>query len=568
MCNRKKLSLVCCFIGMYVFLAISCTLAQHKYPEIERYRARLQTESRDSNYHKALTLHQKSSPLVAQASSALQKRLHAIVAMPKNSVAELALVIEKLELLLQDAVKKQDWEVELQTLTELFTNSFWQQPKNYRKAFIVAVQLKQRLAETYHMQFDVSGEAYVKLAEAYYIFKDYAMSIQLLAYVMDKSSQSFKDCSQLEALRISGICYANMPGGMLKSDSCFTAMLDYTEMRINRPVYDALALSNLACNAMLQGDFDKALALNQEVLPRLKQENDYGHIAGMYACQGRCYLGKADYTMLRSIIDSLQLYAHKDYYNPNKRFKQVYALSGKYYSAMGEAVTAQRYHDSLVNIYKMEEQEYASQFISDARREVRDMEISRSKQQILRQRNIIVGVLIVLFILSIVIMLIVWLYRKRNAAYKVLARKAEEWARESTSSQGLAVAETSSNSFKKKVTEEDRQIMTCVAQKMRVEQVYRESDLTMDSLAERLGVSRHSLSGAINRSTGANFYQYINSFRIKEAVTLISENDHKELYVDELYGRVGFNNRTTFYRVFKQLTGLSPTEFQKNQDRT
>ena len=63
--------------------------------------------------------------------------------------------------------------------------------------------------------------------------------------------------------------------------------------------------------------------------------------------------------------------------------------------------------------------------------------------------------------------------------------------------------------------------------------------------------------------TGGNFNQYINSYRVKEAVRIISTTEHTKLYIDELYERVGFGNRVSFYRAFKQFTGLSPLEYWK-----
>lgn len=97
--------------------------------------------------------------------------------------------------------------------------------------------------------------------------------------------------------------------------------------------------------------------------------------------------------------------------------------------------------------------------------------------------------------------------------------------------------------------------------------VYREAGLTAESLAEHLGIHRNQLSRAINKITGENFNHYINSLRIKDAVRLISVATHKDLYINELYERVGFTNRSTFYRIFKQFTGLSPIEFLKNNNK-
>lgn len=556
MYSIKNLPLKTIFLIAYIILFTTPqSFAQSSYKEIEVYRSLLYKEVRDSSYHKALIKHGTAPVSVAE----------------KEVTTELA------------------------AFSEAFNIAFWGEPKNYSRAFVLAVQLENKLHGIDDKQFAGRRDAYVKLGEAYYIFKDYATSVKLLENVIHTAPLSFWDLTHLEALRISGICYANMPGTMSKSDSCFMAMMLCDDMVLNRPVYDALALSNLGCNAMMQGDYDKALALDLEVLPRLKQEKDYGHIAGMYSCQGFSYLGKGDYRSLRTVIDSISHYAHKDYYNRNKRLKQAYTLNGKYYSGVGDAGAAQLYNDSLVSIYKAEESVYTSQFISDARREVGDQEIRLREEQVERQQNFIIFVLIVLGVIVIGMVVIVRLYRKRNAAYKALARKAEEWAHESINPtvEPLAYVDPStelfdnaelsenedpsenieplkdaenSNALKEQPTEEDKQIMSIVEQKMVAQYIYREKNLTMDELADQLGVRRHLLSRAVNRVTGVNFYQYINGYRVKEAVRIISQKGHEELHISDVYECVGFTNRTTFYRVFKQFTGLSPLEFQKNHE--
>src|SRR5690606_15941822 len=76
---------------------------------------------------------------------------------------------------------------------------------------------------------------------------------------------------------------------------------------------------------------------------------------------------------------------------------------------------------------------------------------------------------------------------------------------------------------------------------METEKLYKEEDINLESLAKKVGVSRHLLSGAIN-STGMNFFEYVNYWRIEEAKKLLSGTSKKELNVIEVAYEVGFNN--------------------------
>ena len=75
---------------------------------------------------------------------------------------------------------------------------------------------------------------------------------------------------------------------------------------------------------------------------------------------------------------------------------------------------------------------------------------------------------------------------------------------------------------------------------------------------------RHYISQAVNLCKGEGFTAFINEYRIKEAVCLLSEAAKTKLPIEEIAVMTGFNDRTTFYRAFKKSTGVSPSIFRKN----
>ncbi len=88
---------------------------------------------------------------------------------------------------------------------------------------------------------------------------------------------------------------------------------------------------------------------------------------------------------------------------------------------------------------------------------------------------------------------------------------------------------------------------------------FKNNEIKLTDLATELSLSPHQLSQIINQNANQNFSEFINSYRIKEALKLISQIDRIKQLADE----VGFNNRTTFNKVFKKSTGLTPTEYKK-----
>jgi AraC-like DNA-binding protein len=93
------------------------------------------------------------------------------------------------------------------------------------------------------------------------------------------------------------------------------------------------------------------------------------------------------------------------------------------------------------------------------------------------------------------------------------------------------------------------------------QKLYLQSDLSLDKLAQACGHSKHYVSQAINENLGMNFFEYINSLRINEAKELL-EKPKEEITIIEVAYQVGYNNKVSFNKAFKNFTGLTPTEFR------
>jgi len=110
--------------------------------------------------------------------------------------------------------------------------------------------------------------------------------------------------------------------------------------------------------------------------------------------------------------------------------------------------------------------------------------------------------------------------------------------------------------------EVDLLIMKDIEKLMVEEKLYRVHSLTVNCLALKLGAKRHYVSQAINHCFKRGFNTYINEYRVKEATRLLSKQGTDTLTIDDIALAIGFNNRLSFYRVFKKMTGLTPAEFR------
>lgn len=105
-------------------------------------------------------------------------------------------------------------------------------------------------------------------------------------------------------------------------------------------------------------------------------------------------------------------------------------------------------------------------------------------------------------------------------------------------------------------------------------ELFLDPDLTLEQLAEITGISARKVSSAINRTGKQNFFDYINNFRVKKAVDILTlsfaQNASKssaKLSMLDVMADAGFNSKSTFYRAFKKMTNMTPTEYQDHAAR-
>ncbi|MEL7268611.1 MAG: AraC family transcriptional regulator [Bacteroidota bacterium] len=88
---------------------------------------------------------------------------------------------------------------------------------------------------------------------------------------------------------------------------------------------------------------------------------------------------------------------------------------------------------------------------------------------------------------------------------------------------------------------------------------YLEDTLTLQKLAEQIGIPEKQLSFLINRVIGKHFFDYVNGYRIEEAKTLLKD---KERNIQQVMYDVGFNSKSSFNTAFKKDTSLTPSAYR------
>jgi YesN/AraC family two-component response regulator len=243
----------------------------------------------------------------------------------------------------------------------------------------------------------------------------------------------------------------------------------------------------------------------------------------------------------------------------------LYEAKSRYYLATGNNALSLIYMDSMLIAKKQRDEQFNTIILlrmeqKETAKKQQELiqEIAIRRQTQLRLLILAVGFIIIFSLLGIVFVL----YRHKRAAYRALVRKTLDWAQ--TTNEYIQIPPGSKEkNTEHEVSHYDRQLFEQMHTLVQGEHLYRQPSISIEEIAHRMSVNKTYLSRAINNCTGNNFKAYINEYRIKETVKMMTDNNKK--FSLEGYGyEAGFINRKTFYTAFKKLTGLSPSDFRNN----
>jgi AraC-like DNA-binding protein len=163
---------------------------------------------------------------------------------------------------------------------------------------------------------------------------------------------------------------------------------------------------------------------------------------------------------------------------------------------------------------------------------------------------ILFTILIIIFIIILVIGIIFYLklrdsYKKIFQLNNMLPDKAL---------QDVIIGDEDSNEQKLYL------LFTEIQQLMEEEKFYLKPGITISDVSTALGTNDKYISLSVNKYARMNFNHYINTLRVQEAKKLLLEPSRNNS-IQDIAMVCGFGNASSFIRVFKQITGLTPAYY-------
>ncbi len=98
---------------------------------------------------------------------------------------------------------------------------------------------------------------------------------------------------------------------------------------------------------------------------------------------------------------------------------------------------------------------------------------------------------------------------------------------------------------------------------MRESKPYLDRELSIYDLSKQLNIPKHFLSEVINEHMGKNFYTLVNEYRLEEVKRRLLDPAFKHFTLLAIAYDSGFNAKSSFNTLFKEKTGMTPSEYQK-----
>ncbi|MCS4225759.1 AraC family transcriptional regulator [Sphingobacterium sp. BIGb0165] len=88
--------------------------------------------------------------------------------------------------------------------------------------------------------------------------------------------------------------------------------------------------------------------------------------------------------------------------------------------------------------------------------------------------------------------------------------------------------------------------------------------LTIQDVSNEIEIPVRDLSLLINHQIGQHFYDFVNTYRIENAIEILKDQTKNRVTILEILYQVGFNSKSSFNTAFKKHTGITPTSYRKN----
>ena len=346
----------------------------------------------------------------------------------------------------------------------------------------------------------------------------------------------------------------------------------------------SLALSNRGNALFADKEYQKALEDMFESLRLIESlDNKYslavsmGSISGVYLelkkyDTARFYLNQVLSIAKKIKANELIKNAYKGLYMINKEtgnYETALKYQSLYYQLYDSIYSKETNNkiDALHNKYIFEKKEQEIKLLV-TEQQLNDIQLRNSRIWLL---VLIGGIVILLIFIGLIYF---QMTRKRRANIELVLKNRELVKSEKYIREHLKIEQQRKYLSPKKnqadkyatstLTEEQKEdLKLLIINTMENEKLYLDSNFSIVVFSKHLNVSRTYISQVINEKFNMNFNNFINEYRIKEALHVLTDEANNYLTIETIALSIGFRSKSSFNSAFKKYTGITPSFYMK-----
>ncbi len=252
----------------------------------------------------------------------------------------------------------------------------------------------------------------------------------------------------------------------------------------------------------------------------------------------------------------------------------IYRQLSDNYHALGDDMSALKYMakalDFQENASKSERERMIKERTMTDMMMKREKEIAVAKQKMQTNKIAMLSFAFISLCLLIIIIYVVRSLRKRNNLYRhivsnnlALIKEKERFMTRIEELESLAECNDAKKSPNLKPSK-SKSLFDSLQSLMLDKKLYRNPLLTREDIISTLETNSTYLTNCIKENADMNYSQYINSFRVADAIGILSDKNRLSTPIKDISEEVGFNSLTTFFKLFQQATGMSPAAYRKS----
>ncbi|MBP2831155.1 tetratricopeptide repeat protein [Aquimarina sp. U1-2] len=457
---------------------------------------------------------------------------------------------------------------------------YYQQTDQYEKSldtYLEAEKLAEKLPEDSYIKSLIK----TNLGNLYIAMGDYEMAIVAMKNVLLLAeNHDNPDMFKNVAYSIIGTAYLNQKK--------FVKALEYMELskelsiKSSRKDYLISSMINISECYLALHRFEDVLKNGQHILKLIDDKESIESKALTQLTIANAFLGlKKPSKALNPLTEAKEIAISGNFLkikmNSHHQLSKVYESLGNLKSSLEEQKAYTETRDQYLKTLSKAKRLELEKETKNKTKIITHQEKSITLLSEEKQRYIFLG--IVLVALLLVSSIFYWNKRKKLAEKslqlkddKLLLQNENEVLKDTLNALAL---KNQKREFSQKTTEirsskktslspeDQKEYMKLILDYMEKKKPYLDHEIKQSDIANCLQISVHLFSEVLNVCFQKNFNSFINLYRVDTAKKMIQNPKFKDYKILAIGYEAGFPSKTSFNRVFKNLVGLTPSEFQK-----